>query len=140
MNLLSLIVISFIATTFMTLYSYAYSRIFNKQFREPVLLHFLFRQPPLKVKNPVWGWVIHFSIGLVFAVGLLLFNFSEHINTYYFGLLYGFVCGIIGIIGWQLMFLFFPETPAISLLHYYFHLMIAHLLFGVVLIECYSFF
>ncbi|MEO2061619.1 MAG: hypothetical protein ABGW97_01455 [Christiangramia sp.] len=127
------ILLSIPATLAMTLFSYVCGRITGHQFREPQLLNHLIRTSVLKLapSNRHWlGWLVHFLFGIFFA-GLMLFsenlfNFPLNVlNT----ILIGFLAGILGIIGWQLMFFLNPDPPKIHLRNFYLQLIVAHIIF-----------
>ncbi|UAB85616.1 hypothetical protein INR75_06270 [Zunongwangia sp. SCSIO 43204] len=131
-----LVLISIIATSCMTLFSYASSSLKKQKFQEPHLINAILNDssiiPHPLSKNHVLGWLIHYTIGLIFT---MFFYFLYKINwleldalpTFFFGI----GIGIVGIIGWKIMFII-PKTPQkIFLRRFYFHLILAHLVFAI---------
>ncbi len=133
---IQLIIVSIAATSAMTLFSYAISRKFRKLYKEPVLLSYVLRI--LKVEIPrnsedTYGWVLHYIIGFVFV---LIYHFLwardivpiSVLST----LLFGAASGIIGILGWMLMFKLTHHQPHIDFKGYYTQLFAAHVIFAIV--------
>ncbi|WPP50320.1 DUF6789 family protein [Catalinimonas niigatensis] len=124
------------ATSTMTMFSYAVSYLVNDQFKEPKLLSSLFLSPGRQKANepPVGGFLLHYLVGMIFATVYQLF--WKHIFRFpkwKDGIIYGTVCGLIGMLTWKLTFTLHKSPPDIKLKSYLFHLLIAHLIFGVTL-------
>ncbi|WP_158858121.1 hypothetical protein [Lunatibacter salilacus] len=108
----------------------------KKQFREPELLNILlmrwtnaFRQ---LTKSSLLGWVIHYLVGVFFMfVFYLIWEFMEIEATLLSGGIMGFAAGILGVIGWQFTFWIHPNPPKLDFKHYYVHLILAHVVFGI---------
>jgi len=127
-----IIISSVVATGGMTLFSFLLSKAGNKQFLEPALLNQLvfFRQKEKK-EHHVTGYLIHYGVGLFFTIiyrWLWKKNPSTQRNP--FGLILGFINGIIGLTGWHLTFLIHPSPPAVEKRDYYINLLAAHVVFG----------
>ncbi|TQD39408.1 hypothetical protein [Haloflavibacter putidus] len=137
MIFLKIILGSICATTIMTVFSYIYEEMNKGMFKEPQLLNFLVRNSSLSFfprRSHILGWGLHYSIGLVFAIGFELLLFYQIINfSVGRALIFGFVIGIIGIIGWNIMFRLSKKPEAFNSIPFYRHILIAHLLFGVIL-------
>lgn len=134
MNLLKPLIAGAIGTTFMTLYSYEYSRLRKKQFREPVLLAALLSgtRTSKKKKDFLKGWMAHYLVGAVFSISYQQFlkgKFSQHpaLKSTVSGGAYGF---LVGVPCWKTAFTFHPHPPRIAYREFYLHLVIAHLVFG----------
>ena len=120
----------------MTAFSYLYSWLRKKPFKETMLLNELLSRLNLFSKDKIHrhpaGWIIHYAVGVLFVWSYGYFfgitGFKPSFLTYA-GL--GLVSGIIGIIGWQITFRAHPRPPQIHFAEYYVHLLIAHVLFGV---------
>ncbi|HSI76563.1 MAG TPA: hypothetical protein VK957_11720 [Lunatimonas sp.] len=125
-----------VATSVMTAFSYGYSAIVKKQFREPELLNILlmrwtnaFRH---LTKGSLLGWAIHYLVGFFFMLGFcLIWEVVEIEATLLSGVIMGFTAGILGVIGWQLTFWIHPNPPKLDFKQYYIHLILAHLVFGI---------
>lgn len=127
---------SVIATTMMTLFSYIYSEFKNEKFKEPQLINILINRLPNVSssigKNNVLGWFIHYTIGFIFTCLFFVFwEFTDFSPSWLNGSILGFIAGIIGISSWKIGFYFHPKPPSIQFSHFYFQLLIAHILFGV---------
>jgi hypothetical protein len=120
----------------MTAFSYVYSWLRKKTFREPELLNELLSRLGLLSQNNVKkhpaGWIIHYLVGVLFVVAYGYIFRATHLDPTlltYAG--FGFVSGIIGIIGWKITFGIHPRPPEIHFSEYYLHLLIAHVIFGM---------
>jgi len=130
-----IIFISALATLSMTAFSYLCSYLTGNQFKEPELLQQLLKSSRLPVysdNSNFHGWLLHFLIGVIFAVGLVFiqsyFNFN---SIWIFAIVAGAIAGIIGIIGWHAMILLNPRPPKISMKKFYLQLVIAHIIFSL---------
>ena len=127
---------AFVATSLMTLFSYIFSAIRKKQFREPELLNDLLKRMNIiagsHFKNHPAGWIIHYAVGWVFVFSYyLLFQYSKVNPTLWVYIALGFICGIVGIAGWKLTFTIHPDPPDIHFSEFYVHLLAAHIVFGI---------
>lgn len=140
-----LVFISIIATSGMTLFSYALSSLKKQQFREPQLLNTILNDSSIITisfnKNHGLGWLIHYTIGLIFTV---LFYFLYKINWLELDalptFLFGIGIGLVGVIGWKSMFSVFKSIESIPLGKFYFHLVLAHLTFAISLTVSFIYF
>lgn len=134
-----LLIVSVLATSMMTLFSFLLSNKKDRQFREPEILNKLISRSSttkvsIKRKN-VAGWFIHFGIGIVFTVIFLyLYNLEILSLDLLSILIFGISAGISGIIGWQFMFYLNSNPPDIALKSFYLQLIVAHLVFSIFLI------
>ena len=130
-ELLAVGLTAFIATSAMTLFSYGWSRTMKKPFLEPALLNeLLFRANMISRGKRVPGWVIHYGIGFGFSVCYMLLRDLLIPPAVILTLSLGVVSGIIGVMGWHILFLFHPNPPRIERLKYYGHLLAAHVIFA----------
>jgi hypothetical protein len=130
-------------TSIMTLFSYVLSEVYRKLFKEPVLLTAVLSGIHFKASNDkkhVVAWLIHYGIGLVFtAVYDYLIRNDLLKVTLIDTFVFGTVIGIIGIVGWQLLFKISTYSPKSSAaaVSYYSQLFMGHLLFAFSLFSVY---
>ncbi|WP_432221930.1 hypothetical protein ACRASX_15775 [Flavobacterium sp. TMP13] len=137
MEILQIIIITLLATTAMTLFSYFVSWTFDKNYKEPVLLEFLmvaFKFEIPKQFKVIISWILHYCIGLLFVVlfylpiWLQLKIYNVNIIS---GLLFGCIIGFIGIMAWQFMFAISPKRPPTNRKGFLLQLFFAHIIFGL---------
>ncbi|MFH6995030.1 hypothetical protein [Flavobacterium sp. FlaQc-48] len=133
---IQLLVVSITATSAMTAFSYAASRKFRELYKEPVLLSYMlkiFKVKLAKQSETTWGWILHYLIGFLFVI-IYHWLWTKDILPLSFlsALLLGAVSGIIGIIGWMIIFNISHHKPDIDFKGYYIQLFIAHVIFGIV--------
>lgn len=137
----TLIIATLTATSLMTLFSYVVSWMFGQPFKEPLLLAILLNNLHLadNTINRVLGWILHYLLGLVFVIG-----FEFIINAGWGGInadtamVYGASIGLIGIIGWQVMFNLSNKKPSMDYIGYYMQLFIAHIVFAFTTVGTYK--
>ncbi|MFW6290120.1 MAG: hypothetical protein ACOC0R_04045 [Mariniphaga sp.] len=122
-----------IATTGMTLFSYAISYVFKEKFLETMLLNQLvFPRHKETRKNHPAGFVIHFITGTFFSK---LFDtlWKKTVLHPDFGtsFSFGFISGLVGITGWHIFFTLHPDPPKVKQKKFYAQLLAAHVVFGV---------
>jgi len=136
-----IIVASVLATSAMTLFSYAMSASFRELYKEPVLLTFILTQINLEVSvqtKKYLAWSLHYLIGLLFVIAYhLLWYYNILTISILSTLLLGALSGIIGIIGWVLMFKMADYKPNIDFKGYYIQLFFAHIIFAIVAVTAY---
>lgn len=125
-------------TSCMTAYSYAFSRLSGRQYREPILLSHLLSQSPgepelYSARKKATAWLIHYGVGMVFSLAYR----KSHVNgtpgeAVAKGLWLGAGFGCLGVAGWQLAFTLHPHPPKIKKAGYLLHLLPAHLIFSSV--------
>ena len=124
------------ATSAMTLFSYLVS-VYQKQvFLEPsllgTLLNTFIRRKDVSIAA---GWVVHYSIGITWSA---LFEYLVQQNkirkTAKYGMLYGLLSGLAGIVSWDLIFRANPSKPRIKYSSFYQQLFLAHYVFVYMLI------
>lgn len=134
MDILQIICGALAGTSLMTLFSYAVSREKSKQFREPQLLNELVSRAKIQIKplkSSSVGWVLHYSTGLIFATGYYYFwELSGVDSSLLSGAMIGIVNGVVGIAIWMIAFSVHSNPPDINLKDYYWHLELAHIIFG----------
>lgn len=122
-------------TSLMTLCSYFFSNLMNKQFREPVLLHQLLERSIMlnQPEIPTWvGWLLHYSVGFLFLILYhFLWNFTGVDPSAISGIVLGLISGLLGVTGWLFIFWIHSEPPSIDFKTFYLQLIIVHLIFGL---------
>lgn len=141
MKLISEIVtIAILATLAMTAMSYVFTYIFKGNFKEPQLLNCLIDRLP-KVNRPIcsehiYGWSIHFFIGILFVILFkicLFYNVAD--VTLKAGAIFGFLAGVVGVAGWITFFSLHPDPPSINKVMFYSQLIFVHIIFGIVMVQ-----
>lgn len=136
MKLGKILLAAAVGTSFMTLYSYIISKREKDQFVEPVLLNELAdttdELPDVtdKETHPV-GWAAHYGMGLLFVLAYyFLWRNSLRSPGIIKGLLIGAASGLVGIIGWKIMFAANDNPPHNNRDKYYRQLFFAHIVFS----------
>ncbi|MFZ0598080.1 MAG: hypothetical protein WAM46_13940 [Flavobacterium sp.] len=133
---IQLLLVSIAATSAMTLFSYAASESFRELYKEPVLLTFMLTKLNIEVQpkpKAILAWLLHYFIGLLFVLAYYYLWVNNILPiSFLSGFLLGFVSGIIGILGWMIMFKLSNHQPQIDFKGYYFQLLLAHIIFGLV--------
>ena len=130
-----------VAVIAMTFFSALYNYFTKDEFREPNLLSQIFKklfQRTSAQKTFISGWIAHFLIGYIF-LGLyeLAWWYFDIPKSVDIAILFGTVSGFLGIIGWYFMFKAVRYTYYFNYAHYYFHLVLAHIVFSVVAVFVY---
>jgi len=137
-----LIIVTIAATSAMTLFSYIVSATFRELYKEPVLLTFMLSKLHLELSNNVketLAWLLHYFIGFLFVLAYYFLWINNIVPiSFLTAFLLGFVSGIIGIIGWIIMFKMSDHKPNIDFKGYYFQLLLAHIIFGLVATGIYT--
>ena len=136
----SIVVSGTIATSFMTMFSYAVSEQQEKNFKEPgllaLLLYNLYPQSK-KELTVVAGWELHYIIG-IFWTSLYYFLVRRKKKKLSFlqSIFFGTISGVLAIVTWKEIFKLHPHPPKINFKEFYWQLLIAHLVFGTTAIKC----
>ncbi|MDR7370206.1 hypothetical protein [Flavobacterium aquidurense] len=142
--ILQILTASIAATSVMTLFSYAISASARELYKEPVLLTYILTALRLKIsKNlkTIYGWLLHYLIGLCFVIGYHFLWWNEFLEiSWAASILLGVLSGIIGIISWIILFEIIPQKPNIDYKGYYTQLFVAHIIFGVTAFLIYKLF
>jgi len=142
MEILQILVTSIFGTIVMTAFSYYVSERFNELFKEPVLLNLVTASAKVDLnprRKSALGWIIHFTIGLLFVICYhVIWKYTDFDPTWFCGLIFGMVSGLIGIVSWHFMFKLGEHPPKIKFKEYYLQLFIAHILFGLTAVACYK--
>lgn len=142
--LLQIVISSIAATSLMTLFSYVISASFRELYKEPVLLTYILTKLHIEVSpntKSVLAWILHYIIGLLFVIAyhfMWAYDLAEF--SWRVALLFGAISGIIGIIGWIIMFKAVDQKPNIDIKGYYLQLFFAHVIFGLTAFLVYKMF
>ncbi|WP_299392095.1 hypothetical protein [uncultured Gelidibacter sp.] len=137
MPLVILLIITWIvAVLCMTFFSAIWSAVSGNEFREPTLLSILMQKHPrIHVSEQsayVWGWVIHFLFGVAFLLFYqLLWKFTNAPRTLVWSVIFGSVLGVLGILGWKILFSIVNFSSQFKYQQYYVHIFLAHIVFSV---------
>ncbi len=137
---LIILIATLVATSLMTAFSYVVSRLVNKQFREPQLLNILIAQVfNMQSLKHILGWLIHYAIGLTFTIGLVSLWQYTGIDSSWFSALYlGVFLGVLGALGWSVMFKLISFSIHINQIRFYIQLIIAHVIFTLSVLLVYE--
>lgn len=143
-DILKIALATIVGTSAMTAFSYYVSEKFRELFKEPVLLNILlkrFQREWLPKKTAAVGWILHYLLGLAFVlIYHAIWSWTEVDPTWFTGLIFGIISGIVGIISWIIMFKVSNHTPKIKFKQYYLQLFFAHIVFALAVIAVYRLF
>lgn len=145
MSLMLFILVWLIAVVCMTVFSAVWSKISGHQFREPALLSQLLdkhvHQANLPRQGYALGWVIHFLLGIVF-LGFyeVLWRLTNVERSLIWGLIFGSLLGVLGILGWKILFKAVGFSSAFNYRQYYIHIYFAHVVFSLTALVVYHWF
>lgn len=132
---IQIVISSVAATSLMTIFSYMLSANFRELYKEPVLLSYLLTSLDISLSKKVkrfFGWLIHYSIGFLFVLVYHILWENQIVEKNWITALFlGAVSGIIGILGWLMMFKISKYKPNIDFKGYYLQLFFAHVIFGL---------
>ena len=140
MEILRIIIATLVGTSLMTAFSYLVSEAYRKTFKEPVLLNYVIRLSGITLNDrnkSIVGWIIHYILGLLFVIAYhFIWVYGILDMSWTSALILGAVSGIIGIIGWVIIFSLPSKEPRVAFTSYYIQLFFAHIVFaaGVVLV------
>lgn len=142
MDFLKISIAAFSATNLMTTFSYLLSHHYNKLFKEPVLLNYIFRNSNVCPEGK-WAiacaWITHYIIGLLFVISYqMLWIYSDISFGWVSGIAFGIASGIIGIIGWRGIFRLPNERPKVHLNEYNIQLFFAHIIFAIAVVVAFK--
>lgn len=132
------------ATSLMTLFSYIVSASARELYKEPVLLTYILSALKMEVSpqtKTFLAWLLHYIIGLAFVVAYHFLWVYEIVEmSWPSAFVLGALSGVIGILGWMLMFEMVPKKPNIDFKGYYVQLFFAHIVFGITAFFVYQLF
>lgn len=131
-------------TSVMTAFSYVASESFKKLWKEPVLLNIVAERARIDfspARKSAFGWIIHYAIGLAFVLAYhIIWKYSDFDPTWFCGLIFGIISGLIGIFSWFFLFRIPDEKPKIKIRQYYLQLFFAHVFFALATVGIYKLF
>ncbi|HEX8561699.1 MAG TPA: hypothetical protein VF676_01855 [Flavobacterium sp.] len=142
MDIIKILAATVVATSLMTMCSYYFSEKFQELYKEPVLLKKILQR--LKVNlSEGWqkaaGWLIHYSIGLLFIIAYnLIWTYTYLDPTWFCGIVFGIISGGIGIAGWMVIFRLPKDAPRIDFRGYYLQLFVVHIVFALAAVAVYK--
>lgn len=131
-----ILLIAFTAMILMTAFSYVYSRLRNKRFKQPPLLNELFARLGILSNRALSvhpaGWIIHYGVGVFFIYIFEVTRQRTAIEVNFITLLIaGALFGVVGALGWYATSRIHPKPPAeIKSPEFYLHIFIAHIVFA----------
>ncbi|SDF51098.1 hypothetical protein [Cellulophaga baltica] len=136
MNIFSYILALFTSVGAMTMFSLIMSVISNCEFRENILLSKLMSGHSLNEKESlkyvILGWLAHFFLGGFFLVIYTYLWYNTALLQHALGsILFGIIIGILGILGWTMLFKMASNPPQINYKIYYMQLIVAHIHFSL---------
>ena len=144
MEILQIIITSLFATSAMTAFSYLASESFQELWKEPVLLNIVTAKADVNLSpkaKSLFGWLVHYLFGLSFVIAYhILWSSQAADPTWFCGLIFGILSGILGIIGWFFLFKIAGVKPKIKVQQYYLQLFFAHIIFGLASVGVYKIF
>jgi hypothetical protein len=126
-----------LGTSAMTIFSYLVSQLMSKNFREPEIMSFLFKN--LSITFLQYGtflgylaWTFHYIIGFSFVfIYVKLWDNNKVKPNLISGIFLGAITGIVGIIGWYITIKIHPNPPIVNLKNFFILLFFAHIVFGI---------
>lgn len=141
-TLIQLLIVSIMATSAMTWFSYAMSNNFRELYKEPVLLTYAIDKMKIDLSpqsKKTWGWLLHYIIGFLFVVGYHIIWVKDIVPiSPLSSLILGVISGVVGIISWIIIFKMTHYHPPIDFRGYYIQLFFAHVIFAIVATALYS--
>ena len=143
MDILRIMIGALVGTTMMTIFSYLISVGFQKLYKEPVLLKYLLLKSGAsltKKETAAGGWILHYAIGILFiTIYHFLWTSNSIALTWLNGLFLGIASGIVGILGWFVMFKISKFKSDIDFAGYFVQLLFAHIIFALSAVAVYKF-
>jgi hypothetical protein len=144
MNVFKIMIAAFSATNIMTTFSYIISLSYNRLFKEPVMLNFILDNMGITLKGK-WkkagGWLAHYIIGFFFAlIYETLWRYTGIKFGWLSGIAFGIASGVVGIIGWHIIYRLPDEKPVAHLREYYLQLFFAHIIFACAVVIAFKIF
>ncbi|TVZ15455.1 hypothetical protein JM81_1699 [Maribacter sp. MAR_2009_72] len=136
MDVILIILSGILGTMVMTVFSHILEKMSGHKFNEAHLLNKLIDRCGTfdsdAEDNDIRGWAIHLAIGILMAMGLYFYiNYAKEFSVLISGVVIGFFLGIIGVLGWTIMFKKHSDPPEINLVYFFVQLICAHMIFGV---------
>lgn len=134
MEIFKILVAGIVATSLMSGFSYGVSILLSSQFREPQLLNILINRSRIFKteisRTSKIGWGIHYLIGWVFILIYdVIWRNTQFEPTLTPGIIFGFMTGIVGVVGWRVLLALHKDPPPIKWMEYYLQIIVAHVIF-----------
>ena len=143
MDILRIMIGALVGTTMMTIFSYLISVGFQKLYKEPVLLKYVLLKSGTsltKKETAAGGWILHYAIGILFiAIYHFLWKLDIVALSWINGLMLGIASGVVGVLGWFIMFKISEFKSDIDFAGYYIQLLFAHIIFALSAVAVYKF-
>ena len=92
-----------------------------------------------KLKSRIVGISLHYLIGIIWAaLFVILWHYHVGKPNLYYSLIFGFVCGVLAMLGWRFHFYVHSNPPAIPLRAFLLALLCGHVVFGIGMMEAYN--
>jgi len=133
MNWVEIIAETIVATALMSLFSHLVSESFGKLFTEPVLINYVMRLSKLELRpkmGSALGWLLHYAAGILFVIPYHWIWRKWLSDDWVSGLILGAVSGVVGILGWMIIFSLPRREPRVAFTEYYIQLFFAHIVFA----------
>ncbi|WP_107037791.1 hypothetical protein [Brumimicrobium mesophilum] len=137
--MLNIVFSSLIATALMTVASLIFSILIGTNYFIPTKINQFFFPNKDGFIPKLISWIIHFIIGYIFAlIWVFIDSYISTENIIYDGLIYGVICGIMGMIGWRLIIGISNKKMEKFKLGYLLHIFLVHIVYSLALIYCLS--
>lgn len=142
MSLGGFVIMWILAVVGMTLFSAAWTVVSGNEFREPKRLSILMQRARGKSSgnnSNVWGWIIHFLLGIPF-LGFyeVLWKLTAAPRTVVWSVVFGCALGVLGVLGWMLLFKIVGVSTQFKYRQFYVHIFFAHIVFSVTALLVYT--
>jgi hypothetical protein len=84
-------------------------------------------------RSLISGYVLHYIIGILFALIYQQAWLKEHISTFGTALFFGAVAGLVGVIFWATALKWHPRAPSVNRRQYLVFIFLGHLVFALVM-------
>lgn len=136
MDWLKIALAGIVGTSLMTVFSYICQVAFQKKLGEPKLLSQFLQKSRFEIGKETgttfWGWFLHYFTGFFFSllIAIYIYFFGGPLS-WGMGILLGFALGLLGILGWQVLYWIHHNPPAFDRSAFYLQLVLAHIFFGI---------
>lgn len=122
---------AFAATTAMTLWSELVGSLLGQMYNEGRILEEVF-EDNWGAQSTLYAWSLHYALGLIMTIWLwLMYSYSGMEKGWVVGGWLGLLAGIVGAIGWMVIFNVRERPQDTGVPGFYFQLLGGHALFGI---------
>lgn len=90
-------------------------------------------------RNSAIGYVLHYIFGVIFVLAYeLVWENTSWRPTWDFAVVFGMLSGVVGIIGWMIIFSLPSKNPRVHFKEYYIQLFVAHIIFALGVVAVYK--